>query len=50
VRKNRKTGKVQKPKRLSVAKWFATLDRLNTEPFMKDGRHQPRTPRRKIFS
>jgi antitoxin VapB len=30
--------------------WFAELDRLNSEPFMKDGRKQPVTPRRKIFS
>ena len=29
--------------------WFAELDRLNTEPFMKKGRKQPLTPRRDIF-
>lgn len=29
--------------------WFAELDRLNTEPFMKKGRKQPLTPRREIF-
>ena len=26
--------------------WFAELDRLKTEPFMKGGRKQPTTPRR----
>ncbi len=31
-------------------KWLAELERLNTEPFMKEGRKQPKTPRRKIFS
>jgi antitoxin VapB len=29
--------------------WFAELDRLNSEPFMKKGRKQPVTPRREIF-
>ena len=29
--------------------WFAELDRLNSEPFMKKGRKQPVAPRRKIF-
>lgn len=29
--------------------WFAELDRLGSEPFLKQGRSQPRTPRRKIF-
>jgi antitoxin VapB len=33
--------------------WFSELDRLNAElfmkPFMKEGRKQPRAPRRKIF-
>lgn len=30
-------------------KWLAELERLDTEPFMQDGRKQPKTPRRKIF-
>lgn len=31
-------------------KWFAELDRAGAgEAFMKDGRKQPRAPRRKIF-
>lgn len=29
--------------------WFEQLDRLNSEPFMDDGRHQPTAPRRRIF-
>ena len=32
--------------------WFTELDRLSAEPFMpkgKNGRHQPRTPKRNIF-
>ena len=33
-----------------VAKWFAELDRLGGESFMKKkSRKQPATPRRKIF-
>lgn len=32
-----------------TASWFAELDRLNTGSFMKDGRKQPKLPRRKIF-
>ncbi len=33
-----------------TATWFAELDRLNTQPFLKSGRKQPRAPRRKVFS
>jgi antitoxin VapB len=32
-----------------VTKWFAELDRAGGRSFMKKGRQQPRTPRRKIF-
>jgi antitoxin VapB len=32
-----------------TATWFAELDRLNAASFMKEGRRQPKTPRRKIF-
>jgi hypothetical protein len=49
MRTARKTAKSRKLARMSVGKWFAALDRFNTEPLMKDGRRQPRTPRRKIF-
>jgi len=33
-----------------TATWFAELDRLNTGPFLKNGRKQPKAPRRRIFS
>ena len=29
--------------------WFAELDRLKEESFMRKGRNQPMTPRREIF-
>jgi len=29
--------------------WFAALDAFDAEPFMPEGRSQPKTPRRKIF-
>lgn len=32
-----------------TGRWFAEMDRFNSEPFMASGRRQPRTPRRKIF-
>ncbi len=32
-----------------VREWFAELDRLNEEPFMRNGRRQPKAPRREIF-
>jgi len=31
------------------AKWFAELDRLNSEEFKRQNRNQPKTPRRKVF-
>ena len=33
-----------------VRNWFAELDRLSSEPFMRNGRKQPAAPRRRIFS
>jgi antitoxin VapB len=33
-----------------MATWFAELDRLNSAPFLKTGRRQPKTPRRRFFS
>ena len=43
-------GVLLEPVFSDVRKWFAELDRFNTEPFMKKGsRKQPLTPRRKIF-
>ena len=32
-----------------VRKWFAELDRLNTEPLLPGGRNQPKAPRRRYF-
>ncbi len=42
-------GVLLEPVISDVRRWFAELDRLNVEPFMKKGRRQPRTPRREIF-
>ncbi len=42
-------GVLLEPLISDARKWFAELDRLNFEPFMKKGRKQPVTPRRKIF-
>ncbi len=42
-------GVLLEPLDFDIRAWFAELDRLNTEPFMPDGRKQPTTPRRKIF-
>ncbi|HXZ14225.1 MAG TPA: type II toxin-antitoxin system VapB family antitoxin [Candidatus Sulfotelmatobacter sp.] len=33
-----------------TATWFAELDRMNSEPFLKGGRKQPKTPPRRFFS
>jgi antitoxin VapB len=30
-------------------KWFRKLDEFNSEPFMPEGRKQPKTPKRRIF-
>jgi antitoxin VapB len=29
--------------------WFRQLDQFGSEPFLRRGRRQPRTPKRKIF-
>ena len=42
-------GVLLEPMIPDVAKWFAELDRVGGGSFMKQGRKQPRTPRRKIF-
>jgi antitoxin VapB len=31
------------------SEWFATLDEFRDEPFMPEGRAQPKTPRKTIF-
>jgi len=33
----------------NTAQWFKELDRLNSEPFMPNGRKQPAIPKREIF-
>lgn len=41
-------GVLLEPLKFDVTEWFAELDRLASEPFMK-ARNQPKTPRRTIF-
>ncbi len=42
-------GVLLEPMIPDTAAWFAELDKLKVEPFMKGGRNQPKTPRRRIF-
>jgi antitoxin VapB len=42
-------GVLLEPSIPDVRAWFAELDRLAEEPFMKRGRKQPPTPRRTVF-
>lgn len=42
-------GVLLEPLIADATKWFAEMDQLGKEPFMKNGRNQPRTPRRRIF-
>ncbi len=42
-------GVLLEPVISDVRKWFAELDRVSSEPFMKKGRKQPGAPRRAIF-
>lgn len=44
------TGVLLEPMVTDVAKWFEALDRLGKEPFMAQGRNQPTTPTRDVFS
>jgi len=43
------TGILLEPVILDVRQWFKEMDQLNIEPFIKRGRNQPVTPRRKMF-
>ena len=43
-------GVLLQPLSADTANWFAELDRWKSIPFMPEGRKQPKTPRRKIFS
>jgi len=42
-------GVLLEPLIADVSQWFAELDRLNAEPFMKRGRKQPAAPQRRVF-
>jgi len=42
-------GVLLEPMSSDPSDWFAALDAFNSEPFMPEGRVQPKTPRRKIF-
>jgi virulence-associated protein VagC len=38
-------GSLSEPVDTDITQWFAEWDRFNGEPFMNEGRRQPRTPR-----
>ncbi len=45
-------GVLLEPMIADARQWFTELDRLSAGPFMvrgRQGRHQPQTPKRKIF-
>jgi antitoxin VapB len=42
-------GVLVEPMTTDVADWFAELDRFTSEPFMPDGREQPRAPVSDLF-
>lgn len=42
-------GVLLEPLISDTPEWFAELDRLNSEPFMKKSRNQPVAPSREIF-
>lgn len=42
-------GVLLEPMSSDPAEWFAALDEFNSEPFMAEGRAQPKMPRRQIF-
>ena len=42
-------GVLLEPMATDVEGWFARLDQFGGEPFLKSGRKQPKTPKRKIF-
>lgn len=42
-------GVLLEPMISDIRKWFAEMDRLHCEPFMKKGRRQPVAPRREFF-
>ena len=42
-------GVLLEPLEVDTSAWFAELDKFADEPFMPEGRAQPKTPKRKIF-
>jgi len=42
-------AKNSRSRKENVQAWFAAMDLARGEPLLKDGRNQPRAPRRKIF-
>ena len=42
-------GVILEPVEDDVDAWFKSLDAFAKEPFMQDGRHQPKMPVRNIF-
>ncbi|WP_395016079.1 antitoxin [Dongia sp.] len=42
-------GVLLEPLVTNTAEWFARLDSFADEPFMPEGRNQPKMPKRKIF-
>jgi antitoxin VapB len=42
-------GVLLEPVIQDTKEWFRKLDEFNSEPFMPEGRKQPKTPKRRIF-
>jgi antitoxin VapB len=42
-------GVLLEPIETDTTMWFAELDRFAGDPFMPEGRRQPKAPKRKIF-
>jgi len=42
-------GVLLEPMIQDTKEWFRKLDEFNSEPFMPEGRQQPKTPKRRIF-
>ena len=42
-------GVLLQPMITDVKEWFAAMDRRRGDPFLKEGRKQPKTPKRPIF-
>jgi len=43
------SGVLLEPLPVDTAQWFEELDKFCDEPFMPEGRNQPKTPNRRIF-